>query len=157
MFLHSFSGYKSIPRTFLVFFSLKVFKSIVYKQSDIIAASATCTVVKHGNNLYLPGTLACVSFTDLKPYSSDVMAVKIVITKEQNSAKFTDRVLIISSDPVLVSRSSREQRSDTSNAVFDCKVSSMKHFFLTLSLFLIHRRFCPSLMPSSVSAMAKYF
>jgi len=61
------------------------------------------------------------------------MAVKIVITKEPNSAKFTDRVLTLSSDPVLVSRSSREQRSETSNAVFDCKVLSKPHAMFSVS------------------------
>ena len=69
------------------------------------------------------------------------MAAKIVITKEPNSGKFTDRVLTLSSEPVLVSRASREQRSETSNAVFDCKVLSRKHlfYFLTYTLKVLSK------------------
>ena len=54
------------------------------------------------------------------------MAAKIVLTREPSSTKFTDRVLLLSSEPVPVSRSSKEEKPDTTNAVFACKVSAFK-------------------------------
>ena len=50
------------------------------------------------------------------------MASKIILTSESGSAKFTDRVLILEQDEVRVSRSNTEEKPDTYNAVFDCRV-----------------------------------
>ena len=50
------------------------------------------------------------------------MASKIILTSEPGSAKFTDRVLILEQNEVRVSRSSTEEKPDTYNAVFDCRV-----------------------------------
>ena len=123
MFLYSFFRPYNTPRTFYFSFNSKYSK---VQHTNRMTSSLLLLLI-----LWLNMEIIFISssFTDLKPCCSDVMAVKIVITKEPNSAKFTDRVLTLSSDPVLVSRSSREQRSETSNAVFDCKVLCMKHFF----------------------------
>ena len=50
------------------------------------------------------------------------MSCKIILSSEPGSAKFTDRVLIIGQEEVRVARSSAEEKADTYNAVFDCRV-----------------------------------
>jgi len=52
------------------------------------------------------------------------MAGRIVLYREAGSVKFNDRVLTLSGEPAKVGRASKEERPDTSNAVFDCKVLS---------------------------------
>ena len=56
------------------------------------------------------------SFTD------KTMSAKIILTSEPGSAKFSDRVLLLGQEAGMVSRSSREKKSDTYNAVFECLV-----------------------------------
>eukprot|EP00092_Neocalanus_flemingeri_P053279 GFUD01062570.1.p1 GENE.GFUD01062570.1~~GFUD01062570.1.p1 ORF type:complete len:852 (+),score=326.90 GFUD01062570.1:43-2598(+) len=52
------------------------------------------------------------------------MSAKIVLSSEPGSAKFSDRVLLLNCQPVKVSRSSKEEKPDTHNAIFDCRVLS---------------------------------
>jgi len=52
------------------------------------------------------------------------MAGRIVLYREAGSVKFNDRVLTLAGEPAKVGRASKEERPDTSNAVFDCKVLS---------------------------------
>ena len=50
---------------------------------------------------------------------------KIILVAEGNSSKFNDKVLVMNDgDTVKVSRSNSEDKPDTRNAVFDCRVSS---------------------------------
>lgn len=50
-------------------------------------------------------------------------AGKIILSREENSAKFHDKVLVLhDGDTVKVCRSSSEDKPDTCNAVFDCRV-----------------------------------
>ena len=53
------------------------------------------------------------------------MAGRIVLYREAGSVKFNDRVLTLSGEPAKVGRASKEERPDTSNAVFDCKVNGL--------------------------------
>ena len=53
------------------------------------------------------------------------MAAKIILTSQPSSAKFTDRVLLLDQETVKVSRSTTEEKPDTYNAVFDCRVRKM--------------------------------
>ena len=49
---------------------------------------------------------------------------RIILTPETSSARFHDKVLVVGAgDSVNVSRSSSEEKPDTENAVFDCRVS----------------------------------
>ena len=50
------------------------------------------------------------------------MTAKIILTSQPSSAKFTDRVLLLDQETVKVSRSTTEEKPDTYNAVFDCRV-----------------------------------
>jgi len=53
------------------------------------------------------------------------MAAKIILASEQSSEKFNDRVLLLlEQQTVNVARSSTEEKPDTYNAVFDCRVLS---------------------------------
>ena len=48
---------------------------------------------------------------------------KIILSREGNSTKFHDKVLVINEgDAVKISRSSSDDKPNTSNAVFDCRV-----------------------------------
>jgi len=50
---------------------------------------------------------------------------RIILTPETSSARFHDKVLVVGAgDSVNVSRSSSEEKPDTKNAVFDCRVLS---------------------------------
>ena len=51
------------------------------------------------------------------------MAAMIFLSMEPTSAKFYDRVLPGSNQPITVSRSSKEEKSETKNAVFDSQGS----------------------------------
>merc|ERR1711936_665934 len=59
-------------------------------------------------------------------------AGKIILSREENSAKFHDKVLVLhDGDTVKVCRSSSEDKPDTCNAVFDCRVLSKHQASLT--------------------------
>ena len=81
------------------------------------------------------------------------MSAKIVLSSETSSAKFNDRVLILNSEPVKVSRSSRDEKPDTHNAIFDCRVRTL---FLILLYKTSYFRFCPSLRQFSVSRTVSF-
>ena len=50
---------------------------------------------------------------------------RVILSPEAASARFHDKVLVLAAgaDPVTVSRADKEERPDTENAVFDCRVS----------------------------------
>ena len=50
---------------------------------------------------------------------------RVILSPEAASARFHDKVLVLASgaEPVTVSRADKEERPDTENAVFDCRVS----------------------------------
>ena len=51
------------------------------------------------------------------------MSGKIILTREETSVRFHDKVLLLSDgQTVKVSRSSSDEKPDTVNAVFDCRV-----------------------------------
>ena len=66
------------------------------------------------------------------------MSSKIILTSEPGSAKFSDRVLILGQGEVRVARSSTEDKPDTYNAVFDCRVgdySQSTEYLATLQFY----------------------
>ena len=51
------------------------------------------------------------------------MSGKIILAREENSVRFHDKVLLITDgQTVKISRSSSDEKPDTCNAVFDCRV-----------------------------------
>ena len=54
------------------------------------------------------------------------MAAKAILVAKNNSFHFEDRVLELSS-PVRIGRSHKDDKSDSGNAIFDCKVLSRNH------------------------------
>ena len=50
------------------------------------------------------------------------MEATIVLSKEPSSAMFEERVLTISNEPLTISRSSKDERADPENGIFNCKV-----------------------------------
>ena len=50
---------------------------------------------------------------------------RVILSPEAASARFHDKVLVLAAgaEPVTVSRADKEERPDTENAVFDCRVS----------------------------------
>ena len=56
---------------------------------------------------------------------------RVILSPEAASARFHDKVLVLAAgaEPVTVSRSDKEERPDTENAVFDCRVSRNKQYF----------------------------
>ena len=51
------------------------------------------------------------------------MSGKIILSREETSVRFHDKVLVLSEgQTVKVSRSSSDDKPDTCNAVFDCRV-----------------------------------
>ena len=49
---------------------------------------------------------------------------RIILTPESTSSKFHDKVLVLNNgQTITVSRSSSDDKPDTENAVFDCRVS----------------------------------
>ena len=51
------------------------------------------------------------------------MSWKVILTAEPGSVKFQDRVLLVGGEEVRVARSCQEEKPDTDNAVFECRVS----------------------------------
>ena len=63
------------------------------------------------------------------------MSGKIILAREDTSVRFHDKVLLISDgQTVKVSRSSSEEKPDTCNAVFDCRVGLLD--LVVLKIFL---------------------
>eukprot|EP00092_Neocalanus_flemingeri_P011053 GFUD01011901.1.p1 GENE.GFUD01011901.1~~GFUD01011901.1.p1 ORF type:complete len:835 (-),score=288.99 GFUD01011901.1:58-2562(-) len=52
------------------------------------------------------------------------MTSKIILSSQPGSANFSDRVLLLDPETVTVSRSSTDEKPETDNAVFDCRVLS---------------------------------
>ena len=71
---------------------------------------------------------------------------RIILAPESTSSRFHDKVLVLNNgETVTVSRSSSEDKPDTENAVFDCRVrfeNPLDHF--DGEMF----RFCPNLNQS---------
>ena len=57
------------------------------------------------------------------------MAAKAILAPKQNSFQFEDRLFELSS-PVRIGRSHKEDKADSSNGFFDCKVLSRNHAML---------------------------
>ena len=57
------------------------------------------------------------------------MAAKAILAPKQNSFQFEDRLLELSS-PVRIGRSHKEDKADSGNGFFDCKVLSRNHAML---------------------------
>jgi hypothetical protein len=53
------------------------------------------------------------------------MPAKMVLTSEPGSLIFSDKVLYLHQEEVMVSRSSKENKPHSHNAVFDCKVRNI--------------------------------
>ena len=72
------------------------------------------------------------------------MSGKIILTREETSVRFHDKVLLLSDgQTVKVSRSSSDEKPDTVNAVFDCRVSlqdlSVLKIFLHVTLQVLSK------------------
>ena len=87
------------------------------------------------------------------------MSGKIILSREETSVRFHDKVLVLSEgQTVKVSRSSSDDKPDTCNAVFDCRVGllsplSSPQDLLVLNIISLFR-FYPSTRPRSPSEPA---
>ena len=92
------------------------------------------------------------------------MSGKIILSREETSVRFHDKVLVLSEgQTVKVSRSSSDDKPDTCNAVFDCRVgllsplsSPQDLLVLNILIFISPFRFYPSTRPRSPSERASF-
>ena len=56
---------------------------------------------------------------------------KALLSRKDNSFECEDRVVLLSSSPLRIGRSHKEEKADSDNGYFDCKVLSRNHANLT--------------------------
>ena len=52
---------------------------------------------------------------------------KALLSRKDNSFECEDRVVLLSSSPLRIGRSHKEEKADSDNGYFDCKVLSRNH------------------------------